>query len=162
MYATTGTTTRRQIACLIVAAESQLSLMLADVQMQAGGSDCGVFAQAFATSLCCGHSPSTFHFDQSQMRGHLVKCLEYQEFCMFPVKRYRRQRRRLKAEENIPLFCVCRLPLIKEVPMIQCNSSLCKQWFHGKHCTRTETETHLTALHSSSCSTNLIHITLLN
>jgi len=39
-----------------------------DVQMQAGGCDCGVFTTAFATSLCFGHQPGKFHFNQSAMR----------------------------------------------------------------------------------------------
>ena len=35
-----------------------------DVQWQSGGSDCGIFALAFATSLCSGQDPTTTSYDQ--------------------------------------------------------------------------------------------------
>ena len=39
--------------------------------MQSGGTDCGVLAVAFATSLALGKPPGQFHFDQQRMRQHL-------------------------------------------------------------------------------------------
>ena len=58
MYPSAGQATKQQIACLMKVSEPNLTLTFADVQMQAGGSDCGAFALAFATAICYGHSPA--------------------------------------------------------------------------------------------------------
>lgn len=134
LYASAGQTTKRQVAC-VMGAEPTLTLNFADVQMQAGGSDCGIFALAFATAICYGHSPGKFQFDRQRMRNHLINCLEEQECTMFPIKKERRQARKIKSSETIPLYCICRMPPIKEIPMIHC--SHCKQWYHGKNCVKT-------------------------
>ena len=57
MYPSAGQATKQQIACLMRVSELNLTLTFTDVQMQAGGSDCGAFALAFATAICYGHSP---------------------------------------------------------------------------------------------------------
>ena len=138
LYASAGQTTKRQVASIMRVTEPTLTMNFADVQMQAGGSDCGIFALAFATAICCGHSPGKFQFDQQCMRNHLIKCLEDQQFTMFPIKKEQRQARKIKSSETIPLYCVCRMPPIREIPMIQC--SHCKQWYHGKNCIKTTDE----------------------
>ena len=40
--------------------------------------DCGLFAIAFATCLACGHDPSSYQFNQNEMRSHLFTCLQQQ------------------------------------------------------------------------------------
>ena len=77
-----------------------------DVQMQARVSDCGVFALAFATAICFGHSPGKFHFNQRQMRTHLIECLEKSHFSMFPIRKERRQGSKVKASETVPIHCI--------------------------------------------------------
>ena len=67
-----------------------------NVQMQAGGSDCGLFAIAFATSLCYGQSAGNFHFDQSAMRKHLINCFEGGHFEMFRIGENRQSKTRLR------------------------------------------------------------------
>ena len=37
-------------------------MKIPDVQRQQGGSDCGLFALAFATSLCANTSPSEIYY----------------------------------------------------------------------------------------------------
>ena len=113
LYASAGVATKQQIPCLRMVTEPNLVIAFADVQMQAGGSDCGVFAMAFATAICFGQSPGKFHFDQQRMRDHLVACLEKQEFSMFPIRKERRQGRKVKSSETVALHCVCRMPAIK-------------------------------------------------
>ena len=135
MYPSAGQTTKQQIACLMRVTEPNLTLTFADVQMQAGGSDCGPFALAFATVICFGHSPGKFHFDQQRMRSHLIECLEKKQFTMFPIRKERRQGSKIKASEIVPVHCICRMPEIKQASMIQC--SHCKLWYHGRHCVKT-------------------------
>ena len=64
MYPSAGQATKRQAASMMMVAEPKLTLHFADVHMQAGGSDCGVFALALTTAICFGHSPGKFQFDQ--------------------------------------------------------------------------------------------------
>ena len=54
------------------------------IQNQVGGSDCGLFAIAFAVSICLGMNPSKFIYDQENMRRHLIECIENQKFSNFP------------------------------------------------------------------------------
>ena len=54
-------------------------------QKQNGGSDCGVFAIAFATSIAISHKID-MKFDQARMRAHLVSCIEKRELSLFPSK----------------------------------------------------------------------------
>ena len=111
--------------------EDSITLLFADVQKQIGGNDCGILAIAFATAICLGELPGKFLFD----RNHLIGCLEKQSFTMFPFKQERRQSsRKLASREIIPIYCVCRLPAINNVPMIQCSN--CKRRFHDKHASR--------------------------
>jgi len=138
MYPSAGQATKQQVASITMVAEPELTLSFIDVQMQAGGSDCGVFALAFATAICFGHSPGKFQFNQQQMRSHLIDCLEKEHFTMFPIKKEHRQATKIKTSETIPVYCTCRMPLMKAAPMIQC--SHCKQWYHGKHCIKTKDE----------------------
>lgn len=48
---------------------------LKPVQHQIGGSDCGLFAIAFAVALCFGLNPAKLIFNQEKMREHFVQCL---------------------------------------------------------------------------------------
>ena len=54
------------------------------VQKQQGIVDCGVFAVAFATCLASGHDPSSYQFNQKEMRSHLFTCLQQQHLSEFP------------------------------------------------------------------------------
>eukprot|EP00731_Ephydatia_muelleri_P004911 Em0002g1087a len=62
-----------------------------DVQWQKEGSDCELFAIAFAFSLCCGIDPTTVRFEQEKMRPHLIKCLETKTCSMFPSNPIRKR-----------------------------------------------------------------------
>lgn len=55
-------------------------------QKQNGGTDCGVFAIAFATSIAINHKVD-MKFDQARMRAHfLVHCKEKKRVVTFSVK----------------------------------------------------------------------------
>ena len=58
------------------------------VRKQAGLSDCGLFAIAFATYLAYGRDPKCLHdvkFDQQVFRTHLATCLEQNVLIEFPL-----------------------------------------------------------------------------
>ena len=96
--------------------------------MQAGGDDCGVFAIAFATALCCGHPPGKFQFHQKVMPHHFIRCFERGQFTMFPVHRSRCNENRVKPTKIVAVFCSCRMPELSGTEMIQC--SRCREWLH--------------------------------
>ena len=54
------------------------------VQQQLNGSDCGVFAVAFATCLVYGSNLQDFMFHIPQMRPQLLECLKAGEMRLFP------------------------------------------------------------------------------
>ena len=121
--------TKEQIASLLCAQENTITLQLQHVQQQHGSADCGLFAIAFAVSLCCGQNPEQTHFIQHQFRKHLQQCLVDREISSFPQTKRRRRQVKFQRVENFCIYCICRLP--EEGKMIECNS--CYEWFH-EHC----------------------------
>ena len=150
LYCTLSPALKRQIAALLATKEHKISVHFMDVQMQAGGSDCGLFAIAFATSLCFGHSPGKFHFEQSAMRKHLVSCFERGQFDMFPIGRTRRSENKVKATKMIAVYCFCRMPELPRSEMIQCAD--CKEWFHIDFCVTVDKKARSLKWQCNSCS----------
>ena len=70
---------KSKIASILKFDGKYLKLQKVLVQHQAGGSDCGLFAIAFAVALCFGLNPSKLIFEQSKMRDHLLHCLKENE-----------------------------------------------------------------------------------
>ena len=55
-------------------------------QKQSGGADYGLFALAAVTALTFNINPSVLKLKQEVMRQHLVTCLRYQKFTLFPTE----------------------------------------------------------------------------
>ena len=53
---------------------------------QQGGTDCGMYAIAFAVALAFGANPGRQNFKQAMMRAHLVRCFKSKQFSLFPCK----------------------------------------------------------------------------
>ena len=62
----------------------QVDLVYFPVQQQTNGSDCGVFAIAFATCLAFDENPAHMTFDVPKMRPHLATCLKHKNISLFP------------------------------------------------------------------------------
>lgn len=54
------------------------------VQQQTNGSDCGIFAVAFASCLAFGVDPTFINFDARSMRPLLATCLRNGRIILFP------------------------------------------------------------------------------
>ena len=76
--------TASQIASICNVKESSIEVVIQSVQQQRHGTDCGVFAIAFATSLGYGEDPSKTFYDTTKLRDHLIKCLEADKMSLFP------------------------------------------------------------------------------
>lgn len=59
-----------------------IEVTIAPVQRQMNGSDCGVFAVAFATSILYGRNPEQCCY--TKVRGHLSGCLRQGVITPFP------------------------------------------------------------------------------
>ena len=70
---------KAQIAVLLATVEQMATAKFMDVQMQSGGSDCGLFS-TFTTALVFGEQPGHFLFDHKKMRSHLMHCFEQKCF----------------------------------------------------------------------------------
>jgi hypothetical protein len=66
--------------------EEKVSIYFHNVQQQQGLDDCGLFALAFATSLCYQENPSLLCYDQKSLRNHYVQCIENNKVQPFPSK----------------------------------------------------------------------------
>ena len=96
---------------------------------QKGGSDCGVFAIAFAFHAAMGDNISGFQFDQLKMRRHLMKCLRKQNFTPFPILDKQSKIPKKVRTEKIDVYCTCLMPDTYG-DMVQCEN--CHKWFHIK------------------------------
>ena len=78
-----STEVEEQVKSLLSGRECQI--LVAPVQQQGNGSDCGVFAIAFATCFVYFIDPITVDFDISKMRPHLLSCLKPGYINLFPT-----------------------------------------------------------------------------
>ncbi|CAF3460435.1 unnamed protein product [Rotaria sp. Silwood2] len=88
---------------MILPNEEKALVSFENVQQQIGGNDCGLFALAFATSLCHGTSPSMLFYNQSLLREHYVQCIENNKIEPFPSKPKRGSNRNISKIVDIYL-----------------------------------------------------------
>ena len=87
-----STSVKRTIANLLHTNKPTIVVQQARMQLQSGGSDCGLFAVATATAICTGQNPENIQFNQRLMRQHLLKCLE--EKLLLPFRSTKAPKRR--------------------------------------------------------------------
>ena len=81
------------------------------LQKQPNFSDCGVFAIAFAVSICAGRKPQEQAFHVHAMRQHFLKCLEDKKITHFPSRK-RKCVKFIKREEVVNVYCICRYAIV--------------------------------------------------
>ena len=129
MHKSASTLVKAQIATILHTVYPAITLQFMDVQMQAGGYDCGLFAVAFLVSLALRKLPGQYHFDQGKMRQHLWKCFENRKMSMFPYSKLRRSTESsVKSVEEVQVYCICRMPELPNTEWIECSG--CKNWYH--------------------------------
>ena len=95
--------------------------------LQSGGCDCGLYAIAYATAIAYGEDPCQCEFDQPKMRQHFYQCLEAGKMKPFPHRRVYGHGK-ISNFDNFEVHCRCRMPELKNTPMIECTK--CKNWYH--------------------------------
>ena len=98
-------------------------------QKQKGGSDCGVFAIAFALHAAMGHSVWGLEFDQLKIRSNHLKCLTEQKFTPFQTFDKQNKKPKKVYTKRIDVHSTCLIPDTYE-DMVQCET--CHKWFHTK------------------------------
>ena len=123
----------KQVASIIRELSPQLTVRITAVQQQQNGTDCGVFALAYATSLLHGQDPESVTYDTSKLRSHLLHCLHQGHMSPFPLTETKHDRCKTK-DVALILYCSCRMPWQKAddsdpaMQMAQCDN--CLEWFH--------------------------------
>ena len=132
----------RQISYMLMPRSKQMTLLCADIQKQVGTSDCGLFAIAVATSLCCGVLPQNCKLKQGKMPDHLVNCFSERVLTGFPKSGRTRNHQCYVDSQEVEVYCHCRQPDTGGVFMVQCDGLL--GWFR-RGC-------------GNSTSTDIVHI----
>ena len=121
---------KQQIAAICFSKAEEITLTFKGVQRQKGSNDCGLFALAFATSLCIGDDPSQLNYIQDKLRPHLITCLEKNCLTFFPTCQLTKRCPRVSTQKKFPVYCLCRQPEANGDRMVQCAS--CQEWFHDE------------------------------
>nr|XP_047124266.1 uncharacterized protein LOC105849580 [Hydra vulgaris] len=131
-------TSIKQICHVVNCNESILRILIEPTQQQQNGSDCGLFAIAYATDILFGINPVDSNYDHTKMRAHLVDCFRQNLMSTFPQasfsKRIKRGRQKIVLQD---IFCSCRMSFFdsdvetdKGLFMAQCSN--CSEWFHKR------------------------------
>ena len=124
--------TVKQICSIVHSYKKSITIEIMDVLKQRGSTDCGLFALAFATSLCLGELPSERRYIQASLRAHLSDCFKSGNLSSrqsFPsVNRRKVPDNLIQKTMVIPVFCYCRMP--EEGNMVECCQ--CAEWYHDK------------------------------
>ncbi len=136
VYRSAGKHAKSQVASLLYSNAPKIRLNFMDSQVQAGGSDCGLFAIANATALSFKKDPGKFFYDQKKMRSHLYRCLEEGKMALFPLKKERRALCKIVAVDFIEVHCICRLPEGIHSLEEWGRCTKCLTWYHTNQCLR--------------------------
>ena len=119
-----------QVAVILHSTNPNIKLCFINTQRQMGGSDCGLLAVVFAISICHGFDPSLCAYGQEKMREHLKISFEMEVLNPFPPSSipFFSKFSKVIATNTIPVYCLCRLPWVKEgkhaSDLVQCDSQL--------------------------------------
>ena len=67
------------ISAFLCYQKKKVTLIFPDVEQQSDGLACGVFALAYAYTLCQGDDPVEIQYDVLKMRPHFLSCLQKKE-----------------------------------------------------------------------------------
>ena len=120
----------KQVCSLVHPKSDSYRFDIMNVQSQKNGSDCGVFAIAYATELAYGRDPIHCQWKAGVLRRHLMTCLEDQTITQFPLEKERRttMSNRIRKSHEEDIHCTCRMPYDKQRDMICCEN--CNRWYH--------------------------------
>ena len=119
LYDSMPPTTAEQVCALVHTPARELTMLFANVKKQHNRSDCGVYAIAYATSLCHGVNPVTTQYTGRKMRDLLRHCLLLGEITPLP-SRHTSPLDTVRSCQIVEVVCHCRTQ--PECPMLQCSA----------------------------------------
>ena len=129
LYSGVNTFTKKQIAgILYIESADAIEIIVEPVTQQANGSDCGVFAIAFAAALCYGQDPSKVNFQTCKIRNCLWNCFTNSHIDMFPFVQRKNNVDQPCKTFCLPIYCKCHLPYVQ----LEVECSICHKWYHKK------------------------------
>ena len=129
VYLLASNETLHIIAQLVQSKERSLRIQLMNVAKQSGSVDCGLYALAMLTCLLLNTDPTTIVFESDKMRPHLVQILQCGKVSVFPIRKHRQPVEKVLRNQEIQIYCYCRLPdWAHDSAMVCCDS--CHNWFH--------------------------------
>ena len=103
-----------------------IHILYPDVQQQMDNSSCGLYALAYACTLCEGKNPTNVAYSEVNLRSHLLLCIKCHAVSSFSCGRALYLPGKPKSSK-FKICCSCRLRDTGD-EMIKC--SKCKEWFH--------------------------------
>ena len=85
-----------------------IGVSISPVAQQTNGTDCGVYAIAFATALCNNLDPTSLKFNRRAIRDHHWQALQCGHLSTFPFEKRRPQDQNKLV--RISVYCECRMP----------------------------------------------------
>ena len=107
--------------------DPHLAVHIPPTQQQNGGSDCGIYAIAFALHAALGDDVKVLEFDQPQIRAHLLNCFRKKELTRILTIKKCTGRSNHFPHQEIELYCSCLMPETYG-DMVQCDK--CELWYH--------------------------------
>ena len=101
-------------------------ILFPDVQQQTDNSSCGLYALAYAYTLCEGKDPTRVAYSEANLRSHFLMCLRHHAIMSFSCGRALYHPGKPQSSK-FKIYCSCRLPDPGD-KIINC--SKCKEWFH--------------------------------
>ena len=118
--------TKESIATLMCSQAKAIYILFPDVQQQTDNSSCGLYALAYAYTLCEGKDPTRVAYSEANLRSHFLMCLRHHAIMSFSCGRALYHPGKPQSSK-FKIYCSCRLPDAGD-KMINC--SKCKEWFH--------------------------------
>ena len=125
LHSTLSSSAKDQICALLNTDQDTINVQFVNTEKQTNTNDCGLYAIAYATSVCLGENVSQLKYHSKEMRPHLKHCLETGTMTTFPSSQ-REQEPLLCDPELIYVHCYCRKTEVGN--MITCCN--CKKRFH--------------------------------
>ena len=123
---------KSQIADFLYCGDFQeLHAYMQPVQQQSNGTNCGLFAIAYATALAYSRDPTKVYFDEEKMRIHLHECIVNGKITPFPEVKFSFRIKMSKAKKKtVELWCTCKRPFQPGESEAMAECETCMEWFH--------------------------------
>ena len=120
-------TGQEAIAAMVTCSKQAITVIFPDTQQQDDTASCGLFALAYAYTLCDEEDPNAIVYNSSQLRQHFLSCIEANKISSFPGRYKTVTAESEPLRDAFRIYCTCRLP-DNGMDMIACTE--CEEKYH--------------------------------